>query len=389
MSTPAFPSAAAPNRIVVVGNGIAGQTACDSLRAAGFDGQLTIVGEENRPAYSRPALSKALLTDGGSPELPAPAHGATELLAVTAVGLDLTARVVHLDDGTELPFDGLVIASGSRPRRAGPVGDGALVLRTLDDALTLRARLADRPVVTVVGAGPLGMEVASAATQAGCEVTVVTEHPPLRPQFGPYLSEIFTAAATAAGVKIVSGTATGLDATAVTLGDGTHITADLVVAAIGDLPNVAWLQDSGLLTDGRLVADARGRVAPGIVAAGDVVHLPIRGVVRRSPLWNSAIEQARVAALALLRGDDAPEYAADPYFWTEQFGLHLKAIGHLPVDGEPDVLVGDEPHGPALLHWRHPDGAGVAVALNHRISIPRLRRTATTGRPPTAAATPA
>ncbi|UYP17256.1 FAD-dependent oxidoreductase [Rhodococcus sp. Z13] len=366
-------------RIVVVGNGIAGQTACDSLRAAGFTGQLTVVGDEPIPAYSRPALSKALLTDGGSHELAAPTHGATEHLGVAAVGLDVDARLVHLDDGTALEFDGLVIATGARPR---PLGDGALVLRTLDDALALRERLVARPSVTVIGGGPLGMEVASAAAQAGCEVTVVTDTAPMLPQFGPYLSELFTAAATAAGVRLVYGTATGLQAGTVTLDDGTRITADLVVAAIGDLPNVEWLRGSGLLSDGRLIADSRGRVAPGIVAAGDVAYLPIRGVTRRIPLWNSAIEQARTAAAALLHGDDAPEGDADPYFWTEQFGVHLKAIGHLPADGEPTLLAGDDPRGPALLHWRHPDGAGVAVAINHRIPIPRLRRAAATGELP-------
>ena len=365
-------------RIVVVGNGIAGQTACDSLRGAGFTGQLTVVGDEPVPAYSRPALSKALLTDGGSHELAAPAHGATERLGVAALGLDVDTRLVHLDDGTALEFDGLVIATGARPR---PLGE-ALVLRTLDDALALRERHADRPSVAVVGAGPLGMEVASAAAQAGCEVTVVADTAPMRPQFGPYLSDLFTTAATAAGVKLVYGTATGFAAGTITLDDGSRVTAELVVAAIGDIPNVEWLRESGLLTDGRLVADSRGRVAPGIVAAGDVAHVPIRGVVRRIPLWNSAIEQARIAAAAVLLGDAAPGFDADPYFWTEQFGLHLKAIGHLPVDGEPTVLAGEDPRGPALLHWRHPDGAGVAVAINHRIPIPRLRRAATTGELP-------
>lgn len=380
MST-AVPLGTVMERIVVVGNGIAGQTACDSLRGAGFTGQLTVVGDEPVPAYSRPALSKALLTDGGSHELAAPAHGATERLGVAAVGLDVDARLVHLDDGTALAFDGLVIATGARPR---PLGE-ALVLRTLDDALALRERLAGRPSVAVVGAGPLGMEVASAAAQAGCEVTVVADTAPMRPQFGPYLSELFTTAATAAGVKLVYGTATDFAAGTITLDDGSRVTAELVVAAIGDIPNVEWLRESGLLTDGRLVADSRGRVAPGIVAAGDVAHVPIRGVVRRIPLWNSAIEQARIAAAAVLLGDAAPGFDADPYFWTEQFGLHLKAIGHLPVDGEPTVLTGEDPRGPALLHWWHPDSAGVAVAINHRIPIPRLRRAAATGEPPTSA----
>lgn len=379
MNTATATSTPGMNHIVVVGNGIAGQTACDSLRTAGFTGQLTVVGDEPCPAYSRPALSKALLTGGGSHELAAPAHGATERLGVAATGLDVTAQRVHLDDGTALAFDGLVIASGARPRQ---LGKGALVLRTLGDALLLRERLADRPSVAVVGAGPLGMEVASAAVQAGCEVTVVADTEPMRPQFGAYLSQVFTAAATAAGVKIVHGTATGLDAPTVTVDDGTRIVADLVVAAIGDIPNTEWLEHSGLLTDGRLVADARGRVAPGIVAAGDVTAVPVRGSVRRIPLWNSAIEQARVAALALVRGDAAPPLDAAPYFWTEQFGLHLKAVGHLPVPGDPAFLLGDDPHRPALLHWRHPDGTGVAVALNHRIPIPKLRRAAVTGQVP-------
>ncbi|MGU3583500.1 FAD-dependent oxidoreductase, partial [Rhodococcus sp. C26F] len=168
--------------------------------------------------------------------------------------------------------------------------------------------------------------------QAGCEVTVVADTAPMRPQFGPYLSELFTTAATAAGVKLVYGAATGFAAGTITLDDGSRVTAELVVAAIGDIPNVEWLRESGLLTDGRLVADSRGRVAPGIVAAGDVAHVPVRGAVRRIPLWNSAIEQARIAAAAVLLGDAAPGFDADPYFWTEQFGLHLKAIGHLPVD---------------------------------------------------------
>ncbi|WP_245005868.1 MULTISPECIES: FAD-dependent oxidoreductase [Rhodococcus] len=147
----------ARRRILVVGNGIAGQTACDSLRAAGFDGRLTIVGDEPRTAYSRPALSKALLVDGGSPELASPMHQATEMVGVAAVGLDVESGRVHLDDGTNLPYDGLVIASGSRARRLGGVESAELTLRTLDDAWVLRERLAAQPSVVVVGAGPLGV----------------------------------------------------------------------------------------------------------------------------------------------------------------------------------------------------------------------------------------
>ncbi|MFE4500872.1 NAD(P)/FAD-dependent oxidoreductase [Rhodococcus sp. NPDC056743] len=370
-------------RILVVGNGIAGQTACDSLRAAGFDGSLTIVGDEPRTAYSRPALSKALLVDGGSPELAPPLHRATELLGMAAVGLDVESRRVHLDDGTDLPYDGLVIASGSRARRLGgpesteKTESTELTLRTLGDAWVLRERLAAQPSVVVVGAGPLGMEIASAALSVGCEVTVVADGRPMLSHLGPHLSDAFTATAIAQGLTIVDGSAARIDAPrGVILRDGSRIEADLIVTAIGDIPNTEWLATSALTTDGRLEADSRGRIRPNIVAAGDVAAIPTRCGVRRIPLWSSAIEQAKVAAVALLSGDDAPELDLDPYFWTEQFGLNLKATGHLPVSGEPEFLVGERPEGPSVMRWTHDDGQGVAVAVNHRIAIPRLRRMA-------------
>ncbi|WAM11868.1 NAD(P)/FAD-dependent oxidoreductase [Rhodococcus sp. JS3073] len=367
----------APRRILVVGNGIAGQTACDSLRAAGFDGDLTIVGDEPRAAYSRPALSKALLVDGGSHELAPPTHEATEVLGVAAVGLDVGARRVCLDDGSDLPYDGLVIATGSRARRLGGGDSVELTLRTLDNALVLRERLAARPSVVVVGAGPLGMEIASAALSAGCEVTLVADGRPMLSHLGPCLSDAFTAAAVARGLTIVVGAAAGIDtARGLVLRDGSRVAADLLVSAIGDIPNTEWLATSGLMTGGRLEADSRGRIGPGIVAAGDVAAVPTRTGVRRIPLWSSAIEQAKVAALALLTGDEAPELDFDPYFWTEQFGLNLKATGHLPAAGEPEFLLGDSPHGPSVMRWTHDDGHGVAVAVNHRIPIPRLRRMA-------------
>ena len=111
------------------------------------------------------------------------------------------------------------------------------------------------------------------------------------------------------------------------------------MTAVGDVPNVEWLASSGLLRDGLLVADERGEVAPGIVAAGDVAAVPTPLGVRRVPLWNSAIEQARVAAAHLV-GADAEQVTAHPYFWTEQFGLSLKAVGHAPFAGEPVVVDG-------------------------------------------------
>lgn len=368
-------------RVVVVGNGIAGLTAADTLRGTGFDGELTIVGDEAHAAYSRPALSKALLHDGDdlSHELPPPTHGATELLGVRATGLDLERRRVALDDGTDLPYDRLVIATGSRARRLSNLPE-EVTLRGLDDALALRRRLADRPSVIVVGGGPLGMEIASGCLAAGSTVTVVSQGVPLVLQLGPHLADVFTAAGRERGLTVVETELARLERSAegyaarVVLDDGTVLEADLVVTAVGDVPNTEWLASSGLVSQGGpLTVDSRGLVRPDIAVAGDLAAFPTPHGTRRIPLWSSAIEQSKVAAAALIQGQEAPTLQFQPYFWTEQFGLSLKAVGYLPVVGAPAYVDGG-PDGPALMRWAHGDGTAVAAALNYRIPIPRLRR---------------
>lgn len=387
-------------RIVVAGNGIAALTAAETLRDQGFDGELTIVGEEPRSPYSRPALSKAALLDDdpAALRLPGSTSGATELLGVRAERLDLDASVVHVSDGTSLPWDGLVVATGSRARHLTPRPEqsGELTLRTLDDMVRLRARLRDRPSVVVVGGGPLGMEIASGALDAGCAVTLVELGQPMERHLGGYLCGLVLAAARERGLEVrttgcveVRPSQRGTD---VVLGDGSRVTADVLVGAVGDLPNLEWLTGSGLLTDGRLVVDSRGRVLvdgrprPDVVAAGDVATFPTPTGPRRVPLWTSAIDQAKVAGPALLHGDKAPELAFTPYFWTDQFGLNLRVSGPCPPDGPPQLVDGDPATGSALLRWDvpadHPDGSGTAVALNYRIPIPRLRRLARTSPAP-------
>ncbi|NYJ73624.1 NAD(P)/FAD-dependent oxidoreductase [Allobranchiibius huperziae] len=378
-------------RIVVVGNGIAGLTAADSLRAGGYDGDLTMVGDEPHAAYSRPALSKALLRDLDdltSHQLAAAAHGATERLGIGLSALDPDRRLITLAGGEALEYDGLVIATGCRARRLGPADSGEVTLRSLDDALHLRERIVDRPTVIVVGGGPLGMEIASGCLGAGCEVTLVCRAAPLLAQLGEHLSGLFTAAATARGLRIVTSPGAGVrrsgSGSVVDLGDGRRLLADLVVTAVGDIPNTEWLASSGLVRSGAVHVDARGRVRPQIVAAGDVAAVPSRQGVRRMPLWNSAIDQAKVAAAGLLLGDEAPVLEHRPYFWTEQFGLSLKAVGDLPCKGEVTVLEGDSDRWPgedpesytALLRWERAGAAATVAAINCRIPIPRMRRLA-------------
>ncbi|MDQ0850571.1 3-phenylpropionate/trans-cinnamate dioxygenase ferredoxin reductase subunit [Arthrobacter sp. B3I9] len=389
-------------RIVVVGNGIAGLTACDSLRSAGFDGELTVVGAERHHPYSRPALSKALLHDAGGKsgddalhahELPEPTHEATALLGVSATGLDVEGRRVLLDGGGDLPYDGLVIASGSRARRlaagqgtAGTGPDGGspeFTLRTIEDAVRLKERVASRTSVIVIGGGPLGMEVASGCLHSGCEVTLVADASPLLHQLGGYLADMFTTAAIRRGLRVVRGGKARLvdhgAGAKVVLADGTELHADLVVTAVGDEPNIHWLAGSSLLSDGSLRVDSRGRLRPEIVAAGDVASFPTHRGVQRVPLWTSAIDQAKVAAVGLLQGDAAPEFNFQPYFWTEGFGLSLKAVGFTPVAGVPDYCQPGADDGSALLRWANPDGSGTAAAVNYRIPVPKLRRLADAG----------
>ena len=355
----------------------------------GHAGEIVVVGAEQYGPYSRPALSKGVLTAEEGLDSISLAPLPTDVLQRTgtvATGLDPLRREVRLEDGERIGYDGLVVATGARAATLSDIGSaesGAVetVLRDLDDARHLAVRLRDRPNVVVVGNGILGMEVASACVEAGCEVTVVGRAAPLLRRLGPYLAEVFVDAARRRGVRFAhhgggvrlrgSGQAGVVD-----LADGRRFEADLVVTAIGCRPNVEWLRGSGLLPRwpaGGLPVDDRCRVAPSVVAAGDVVAFPGRAGLCRTPLWTSAIEQASAAAAALLHADPAP-LVPRPYFWTEQFGLALKACGALPVSGRP-VVDGDPNDGGAVLRWP----CTAAVSINRRVPIAKLRAMALAG----------
>lgn len=375
--------------IVVVGASQAGSSCAAALRAAGFDGPITMIGDEPHRPYTRPPLSKGvLLGEQADDTVFLSGDDDVDLITGTAaVGLDPERRLLALGDGDFVSYDGLIIATGARARRIAPPGQhGEFTLRTLDDAVRLRARLAAARDVAVAGGGFLGMEIASSAAALGKTVTVVDQVTPLAAHLGPLLSEICLMAAAECGVKVRvenPGVKLGFDGenpSRLLSAEGEVLTeADVVISAVGDLPNVEWLHRSGLNLAGGVLVDERCRVAPDIVAAGDVVTTGTDATRRcRSPHWWNAMAQAKTAAAALLgHQPDAPTASNPPYFWTEAFGLHIRIAGHLRPMGEPEVVDGSIGDRHALLVWPTQDrDYGTAVSLNYPISANKLARLA-------------
>lgn len=345
------------DRILVVGASLAGLRACEALRAEGFDGALTVLGAEPHRPYDRPPLSKELLagTQGEQDVRLGGADGldAEWVLGEAARALDLDRRVVATEQGRELPFDGLVIATGSAPRRL-PAFDlrlpNVFELRTLDDALALRAALtaAPRPHLLIVGSGFIGVEVAATARALGAEVTVVSLDPPLAVA-GELVSNVCAQLLADHGVRTIVGhgvasTVSGALLDAVVLDDGRRIEADLVVVAAGAVPTTGWLEGSGLTLENGVLCDASCAAvgAERVVAAGDVARWPnqlLGGLPMRIEHWTNAIEGGAAAARTLLHGSGPEtEYRTVPGFWSDHFGVRLQSVG-LPVLADRFELV--------------------------------------------------
>lgn len=377
----------AARSVLIVGESVAGTTAARHLRTLGHTGPVTIIGAEEEGAYSRPPLSKAVLKDPAADQSLGLSLDGLDIGVVrsAAVAADPRRRTVTTADGRRIDYDALIVATGADARRlAAPGQRGELVLRTLDDARLLRTRLADAATAIVVGAGFLGMEVASACAGRGIPVTVVDTDRPLQRILGDHLSAAITARAAAYGIRFVQATGfaalTGDPVHGVLLPDGTELTADLVVTCAGEVPSVDWLAGTGLADRlGVGVDDACATTVPGVFAAGDVTYL--RGDAnrphRRAPFWSNAVAQGRTAAASAL-GLPPSGPSQDDYFWTEVAGLSVKLVGHLPLLGEPTTVDGSVAEGRALLTWTHPDGTATAVAYGRRKPITALRQLAAT-----------
>ncbi|MFC5216452.1 NAD(P)/FAD-dependent oxidoreductase [Streptomyces coerulescens] len=376
-------------RIVVVGAAAAGLAAAETLRREGYDGTLTLIGDEPRAPYDRPPLSKQVLSGEWEPgrlHLRTPDHLAgldLDLrLGVPATGLRLADAEVELGDGSAVPYDGLIIATGVRPRRLP--GDGGHVLRTLDDAVRLRDRLVPGRRLVVVGAGFLGAEAAAVARRLGCEVTLLEPAPvPLAHAVGTQVGRMLTDAHRERGVDLRCGvTVTEVTGHGVRLADGELVEADEVLTAVGSVPNTEWLAGSGLTVGDGVVCDEYCAAARDVYAAGDVArwHNPLFDRSLRVEHRTNAAEQGMAVARNLLRPGARKPFAPVPYFWSDQYGMKIQAYGYLRGHDEAAVVQGDLAERRFVAVYR--TGERVAGALAVRMpprAIRHWRQTIATG----------
>ncbi len=356
----------AVRRIVVVGASAAGLGTAEALRRRGYAGELVLVGAEAHLPYDRPPLSKQVLAGAWEPDRVQ--LRSDEKLADLRLDLRLATQAtglaehqVLLDGGDRLDFDGLVIATGVVPRvLPGTAGLGGVhVLRTLDDALSLRVELLAGPRLVVVGAGLIGCEVAATARKLGLDVTLVDPLPvPMSRQLGPELGELVANMHAENGVHLRFGvgvasvrSAAGR-VTGVVLTDGTEVEADAMLVGIGSTAVTEWLDGSGIPVDASgVLCDAHCSAAPGVYAVGDVASWehPVLGRIRLEHRTN-ATEQAMSVAVNLLGTQQ--EYRPLPYFWSDQYDTKLQMFGWpLPGD-ELEVVEGAPAEGSFIATYR-------------------------------------
>lgn len=342
--------------VVVVGASMAGLRAAEQLRAAGWQEQIVVVGDETHMPYNRPPLSKealALSEDSTIDHW----HSQTAfrlkrsvadvewVLGARAVNADVDRKLITLADGRDVSYDGLVIATGLRPRRLRVAGgdDRRFVIRTIDDAHTLRQKLTASSRVGIVGGGFIGCEVAVALASAGHEVTVIEPLGAIMERaLGADVGRAVERHHAALGIEFLTGTAAesfvaDADGLTVGLSDGSALDVDLVVESVGAQPNTEWLQNTDLdLSDGVLTDNSMRVVGhPEIVAVGDVARFPnprLDDSPRRVEHWCVPTETAKRAARALvghLVGDAVPldEFAPLLSFWSDQGDLRLQSFG--------------------------------------------------------------
>jgi 3-phenylpropionate/trans-cinnamate dioxygenase ferredoxin reductase component len=334
---------------VIVGAGLAGAKAAETLRGEGFEGPIVLIGDEDEVPYERPPLSKGYLLGKDARESaavhPLPWYdeqGIDLRLGAAVTALDPAAHEVELAGGERLRYSKLLLTTGSVVRPLDvPGGDRVRTLRKLPDADALKQALSGGGRIAVVGAGWIGLEVTAAAREYGAEVTLIEAAPqPLSRVLGDELGAVFADLHRAHGVDLRLGSGvTAIGADTVTLPDGTTVPADLVVAGVGIRPDTRLATEAGLAVDDGVLVDASLRTSdPDIYAAGDVANVdtPQFGRVRVEH-WANALNGGPAAAKAML-GQDV-SYDRVPYFFSDQYDLGLEYSGWAPPGSYDQVVV--------------------------------------------------
>ena len=340
-------------RVVVVGAGQGGQQACASLRQDGFEGEITLIGDEPGLPYQRPPLSKAYMKEGDASRLALKPAAFYQTAAIDyrpgtrAVAIDRAAGRLETADGASLAYDHLILATGARnalPPIAGLADAGVVGLRTLVDAAGLRQRLAAAGSAVVIGGGFIGLEFAAVARAAGLAVTVVEAADRLMARVvSPEISAHFLDLHTSMGTRVILGAPAGaVEPGTVVLAGGERVAGDFVVLATGVRPNAELAAAAGLAVADGVVVDERLLTGdPAISALGDCAAFPI-GDGRRVRLESvqAAVAHARHIARRLTAGDVAA-YAAVPWFWSDQGDRKLQIAG-LATDADRRIAVPSE-----------------------------------------------
>ncbi|MBV9065763.1 MAG: FAD-dependent oxidoreductase, partial [Methylobacteriaceae bacterium] len=364
------PQQSSVTKVVIIGAGQAAAAAVRTLRASGFAGQIALVGEEKHLPYERPPLSKDVLLGKSDfstclrlREHESVALGVDLHLARRALKVDAATRTVELDDGTKLPYEALLIATGGTPRRleiAGTDLGGVHYLRTIEDALAINKSLTEAKRIAIVGGGFIGLEIASAAAALGVSAVVLEREPEIMTRILPgALGRAFRRLAESKGIQIETATV----ADAITRDDEGLIVstsrgsvrADAVVIGVGLQANTEVAAAAGCRVEaGGIVTDAEGRTSiPGIWAAGDCAlhHAPLRGRARRLESWQNAEDQGAIAARSIA-GTAAAALRAHPWFWTDQFDLNIQILG---LPGADDRVYRTGPDAEASTVYRTAD----------------------------------
>ncbi|MFE5700312.1 NAD(P)/FAD-dependent oxidoreductase [Rhodococcus koreensis] len=358
----------AHQRLLIVGGSYAASEIASHARENGYSEEIVIVSEESELPYHRPPLSKAYLKGSSEEDIPLKAaslYSANDIdleLGVKVVGLEPGANKAVLSNGTHIAFDVLALAVGARARRltcAGANLGNVYYLRSISDARLLRDAAADAENVVVIGAGFIGLEIASVLVQQKKQVTVIeAENRPLARVVAPKMSQFFSTAHAERGVKLsTSRTVQSLVGERgvvrqVALDDGTLIDADIVIVGIGSVPNVELSRQLGLVGKNGIVVDSRSRTSQeNVFAAGDCASYcgPYNSNGIRLESVQNAIDQSRVAGAVIAGADKV--YDSFPWFWSDQYDLKLQIAG-LPFGATESVLRSGTKSDISVFHFR-------------------------------------